>query len=81
MDLPNHRRHRGLAFRFERSLGIKRDDAEILVGQILNRDPLDIIERYLLNLVEVFAAEVEVTSQKPVGAEVGRLTAHSTERS
>ena len=44
------------------------------------RHALDIVERHLLNRVEIIAAEIQIPGQQPVRTEIGRLAAHGGQR-
>ena len=70
----------GCGFTRQRALWIQRDHSEIVFRQIIRGDAFDVVERYLLDSVEIMAAKIQIASKQPVRADVRGLAAHCGER-
>ena len=67
-------------FRAERTLRIERDDRQIVARSDTWSRPGDVVERDLLDGLEIIAAEIEIPSEEPIRAEIRSLSAHGRER-
>ena len=60
LNLTSGNRFDQLSFAAKRALWIQRDDRQIILGQISFGDTLHVIERHLLDRIQVMATEVEI---------------------
>src|SRR4029077_6378124 len=70
----------GFGFARQRTLWIQRDDGQIVFRQIIRGYAFDVIERYLLDSVEIMPAEIQIAREQPVRPDVRGLAAHCGER-
>ena len=65
-----------LRFSSQRTLRIQRHKGQVGVRQVICGDPLNVIERHLLDSIEIIPAEIQISREKPIRANIRSLAAH-----